>query len=786
MFSNNTTSNQAEINKIGTVKLIIGQVSVRNSDGTISSLHVNSPIFLNDTVVTGENGMVSILFNDTAQTQLDLGRSSTVLIDEDIYPENEGPALMSNMAADAEAIQETILAGTFDPTTDLPATAAGGPTAAATADGGGGQVLYIEELTAQTVTPESGADTVGTAFSFVTSVPASIAAETLTEESTATLLTAAATVETTETETTPEQLTAIDYGSCFGYSSYEDSGDLPPAVLFDVLANDDNGGVGSTLTGVSISSSSIGTVAIVNNTIEFTPGPDFSEQTSVSYTFTNADGDTVQGTLIIQERYFILGENTDDTDNGDNLAEYVVGSGSGTITGGEANDILVGDYGGVEEEGSTTSMNLIIILDDSWSMDNTGESPSKLEQMQTAIENLLNELAANYDSYDTVRVHLIEFATGATDDGTYDIIVNGTVDTTALADAINTINNISVDSNDAYTNYEAALQEALDWTSSSEPLTGDNVINTTLFLTDGEPSAYNDDDGWAVVSTSDTVTPLQEILGSDGTNEVAELQNWGYLHTVGINDNGLLPTLQEIATDSDHAFVYPQATLASALPASLLADIDLLTAAGDDTINGGGGDDLIFGDVLYTDDLVDNLLSSGGIIDATTGLSLTIYDTGLASGSGFAVFQALENDTSIEWTRTDTINYILNNSDSLSQSSISGIYGQRADGDDTIIGGDGDDTIYAQEGDDTVVGGDGEDNVDGGIGADLLMGDDIEVVSSTDANIIEDGDADIVDGGSGSDGMGDNSTPNEDTYTDVEYQASDTDIDNLAPIISTI
>ena len=73
---------------------------------------------------------------------------------------------------------------------------------------------------------------------------------------------------------------------------------------------------------------------------------------------------------------------------------------------------------------------------------------------------------------------------------------------------------------------------------------------------------------------------------------------------------------------------------------------------GDDTITGGEGDDVIFGDALFTDDVVANLISDGTITDDT-------YDTGLEPGSGWAVFEALEGDAGIEWTRTDTINYIL-------------------------------------------------------------------------------------------------------------------------------
>lgn len=800
---NNSVEHGHTEDAIGIVKLVIGEVLAENPDGKTRTLQVNSPVFFNDTIITGAPGMTSIVFNDSAGSQLDLGRMSTVLIDEDVYPETEGPTVMSNETADIEDIQQGLLAGTLDPTTELEATAAG-PAAGEAADGGGGHVIYREELIADEVTPDAGADTTPVGFDFTGSDPDPLLVETV-DEPAAAPAAAAVIVADEEDEDEDEPLTAEDFYSCFGYSSYTGTGDSPPEVEIDVLANDEGGGVGSILTSVSISSASIGTVRIENNLIYFEPGIDFSEETTVSYTFTNADGEEVQGTLTIYERYFILGENIDDNEDSDTA--YVVGEGSGTITGGVANDILVGDYGGADEEGN--SLNLILILDTSSSMDDTGTgTESRLELLQEAVDDLLAGLSTS--SYDNVRVHIVDFSTYASDDGTYDLIIDGEVQTIDWTAEIERLNGTTLKVTDyQYTNYEAALQEAIEWTESTDDATGplEDAYNATIFLTDGTPNCHLDSDGNLAFYYSTTLAAYtQEVLDSV-SDELATLQNWGALDAVGIDSTDLDASLfnQIFNSPTIAAADY----LDSAMPESPVIS-DLLSAAGDDTIVGGGGDDLIFGDVLYTDDLIANLVSLG-ILDSS-------YDTGLTAGSGFAVFEYLENDTTIDWSRTDTINYILDNADSLSANTtidneiraggndtiLSGdgddtIYAQEGDdavsggdgddnidggiGDDTLLGDDGDDTISAQAGDDTVVGGDGADDIEGGSGDDLLMADDIEIVSSTDAEIVEDGDADTVDGGSGNDAMADASTPQEDTYSDVEYQASDQDIDDIVPLI---
>ena len=121
---------------------------------------------------------------------------------------------------------------------------------------------------------------------------------------------------------------------------------------------------------------------------------------------------------------------------------------------------------------------------------------------------------------------------------------------------------------------------------------------------------------------------------------------------------------------------------------------DELAAASNDTILGGEGNDIIFGDVPFTD----------GLADAQAP-PLTTPD-----GAGWQVFQQLG------WTEQQIMDYITANHQALSAES------GRAGGNDIIDGGDGNDVIYGQEGNDTLYGGLGNDLLVGGSGNDILVG----------------------------------------------------------------
>ncbi|MGB5216828.1 MAG: retention module-containing protein [Smithella sp.] len=137
----------------GKVAILYGTVKAVSPDGTVRLLKVNSPVFADDRIITGDDGSISIVFNTFPPTQLDLGRVSDAVIDEDIYGA-VSPGVTAESAAEQKAIQEALLAG--DQPIELEATAAGGE-----ANAGGGHPTFVVAPDWSVVKPESGAETAG-------------------------------------------------------------------------------------------------------------------------------------------------------------------------------------------------------------------------------------------------------------------------------------------------------------------------------------------------------------------------------------------------------------------------------------------------------------------------------------------------------------------------------------------------------------------------------------------------------------------------------------------------
>jgi len=137
----------------GKVAILYGTVKAISPDGTVRLLKVNSPVFADDRIITGDDGSVSIVFDTFPPTQLDLGRVSDVVIDEDVYGP-VSPDVVAEASAEQKSIQEALLAG--DQPIELDPTAAGVEQSA-----GGGHSVFVVSPDWIHVTPESGAETRG-------------------------------------------------------------------------------------------------------------------------------------------------------------------------------------------------------------------------------------------------------------------------------------------------------------------------------------------------------------------------------------------------------------------------------------------------------------------------------------------------------------------------------------------------------------------------------------------------------------------------------------------------
>ena len=435
----------------------------------------------------------------------------------------------------------------------------------------------------------------------------------------------------------------------------------------------------------------------------------------VPVTIVDGDGDTAQASLAITTAspLLVIGSATGDVagEPTDHVVANPQGPADGAVQGGAFDDTLVGDPGSVTiTEGQQA--NIVLVLDSSGSM--TTQIPfgnstiSRQQALEDGVQALIDSLAAS--GAKDIRITIIDFDADGDNLGTFDLIVNGVVQTQEVDDAKQAVEDMSAGGG---TNYEDGLQDALSWINGGNGIVGAD-INKVVFVSDGLPTLWNTGGNGSDSDATNVQNAMDQVLGTDGSNEPQQILATGYsIDSIGINVNAtLLARLSDVedGVASGGTGSATNATSAEELAAVLqvLGGSTDLAAAANDTINGGAGGDVIFGDVLFTDTLATQL-----------GVSLP-------AGSGWAVFQTLEGRANLEsidpglnggdWNRQDTIAYIRANYAALAKES------GRTGGNDTIDAGTGNDIVFGQEGNDIINGGDGDDLISGGTGSDTLTG----------------------------------------------------------------
>ncbi len=230
-----------------------------------------------------------------------------------------------------------------------------------------------------------------------------------------------------------------------------------------------------------------------------------------NYTIADADGDPDTAALTITldaQTTLVVGENVDDV-SGSMTLHSVAGpsplSTSGTITGLNTHDILVGDEGGVGV-GSGDRANIVLVLDTSGSMDEVidfnGNDITRLEALQNAV-NLQIDALSNSGAAD-VRLHLISFSSNAAPGMTFDLVVGGVKNTTNVANAHAFINGLNEGGD---TNYEAGLKQAQNWIEGTT-----STIQVNTLISSFDANAGGDDD-------------TARIIGN-GTQHIALVSAW--------------------------------------------------------------------------------------------------------------------------------------------------------------------------------------------------------------------------------------------------------------------
>ncbi|MFM5315994.1 DUF5801 repeats-in-toxin domain-containing protein [Aeromonas veronii] len=393
-----------------------------------------------------------------------------------------------------------------------------------------------------------------------------------------------------------------------------------------------------------------GTLYIENDgDYRFTPPSGGAEgaPVEITYKIKDGDGDTSSAKLTIINPVLVVGSNANDTGSGASTAiddhvrpnPLLAPDVDGAIVGGVGADVLIGDVGGV----ASGSYNLTFMIDMSGSISGT-----EFQLMKDAINNLL----AKFSGISQLQVEIGTFADNSNVVGTYSSV-------TAAQQAVSNLTRSG-----GGTNYQAAL------TTLNTMMTGDPVADHkyVYFLTDGEPTvgswtnSTQIADGMAALNA---LTAPGVVINAVGIGVPSGASFGNNLNAI---DN----------TPDNYLAVDSFDDLSSGLGSLFTA-----VSVGSDLLQGGAGNDVIFGDSIHADNV------DGGWFEF------------VADNPGKSGGQLLNELYSRH-----------------------AVYGKEGavGGDDTLEGGDGNDVLYGQKGNDILIGGDGIDILIGGTGSDTLTG----------------------------------------------------------------
>ena len=418
-----------------------------------------------------------------------------------------------------------------------------------------------------------------------------------------------------------------------------------------------------------------------------------------TYQVTDADGDTSTASVTI-------------TINGVSSDKAIVGTNDPEtdIIGGGGNDVLIGDRGGyntVITKG--VDYNVAILLDISNSMQDyrTSNGITYLEMARQSLLKLAHDLG---DHDGNVNVAFMAF------NRTAKMVINISDLTEDNVDQLlASIAKLQLGArSEGSTNYDDAFADATAWFNS---VSDNGYTNVTYFLTDGQPTVYGSTgiNGVGAYTTQATVSAA--LNSFKGLSEVSDVHAIGFAQGIRetvlnyfdntMENGGDLSygsiTLTESAGQYPTTFTYSGETGNSAIvanPAELDAALvsgtttNVQNAVSDDTLYGGNGDDIIFGDSINTDGL--------DWTDGDTGMHYTAGNHDGMGAEALTEFIKWSENSGSDATDQQIVDYVRDNWVDL-------LDGRSDGGDDTLSGGNGDDILFGGAGNDTLTGGEGAD-----------------------------------------------------------------------------
>ncbi|MFJ7107168.1 LapA family giant adhesin [Pseudomonas sp. NPDC098740] len=414
-----------------------------------------------------------------------------------------------------------------------------------------------------------------------------------------------------------------------------------------------------------------------------------------------------------------------------------------TISGTDGNDIMVADIGGLTVVPGT-NYNIAFMVDSSGSM-----SPSSVSSAKDSLTSVFNTLKQSMGGNSgTVNIFLADFDNQVNKSVSVNLNdPNALILLKAVLDSM---------ASGGGTNYEDVFKTTANWFQSADAVANKGATNLTYFITDGKPTYYQNDESTnpnlyggakldSVITTSNyqlgkaitlypdsnhqiditasgNVTVWTKSGGSwsdkdfgtlhaqgDGTYEFSSrdgngsstgsnaidnstdsfalLSKVSTVEAIGINKDVTLADLKPY--DSDKT---PQTNIDPKDLANSIIGHTEATMPGADTVNGGDGNDILFGD----------LVSFNGV-----------------AGEGYQAMQAfVAKETGVDVSKVTTSNVHQFITEHYTVFDVSGAH----DGNDSLLGGAGNDILFGQGGNDLLDAGKGNDILLGGSGNDSLMG----------------------------------------------------------------
>ena len=419
-------------------------------------------------------------------------------------------------------------------------------------------------------------------------------------------------------------------------------------------------------------------------------------------------------------------------------------SGSDSIVGSDGNDIVVADIGGLNVV-QGKNYNIAFMVDSSGSMSTASINAAKAS-LTSVFNSLKDSLGTNTSG--TVNIFLADFDSQVNKSVAINLNApNALAQLKAVLDSM---------VSEGGTNYEDVFKTTANFFQSDLASKNTGATNLTYFITDGQPTFYQSGEQtnltlYGNVKFDDVVTTANYTPGTsvgkyldnthyfsidasgaaqlqtwngywwtsnnlglvraqgDGTFELSNLDGRGsstdaatlansksafallgglsHVEAIGINSDISLSDLKPYDSDGK-----PQANIDPKDLANAILGHTEATLPGADTVTGGDGNDILFGD----------LVSFSGV----TGEGYNALQAFVAQKTGVAVASV---------TTSNVHQYV---TEHYADFDVSGA----KDGNDTLLGGAGDDILFGQGGNDVLDGGKGNDILLGGTGNDTLIG----------------------------------------------------------------